>query len=180
EFGTRRWFVLGLSRGGQPDRGRSPAQERARHEQRRSLQRRSSLHGGVSTRGAGVWFVRAFSHNGRPDSTRSPWTTTASSALRSASIARWPFTRRNLASARSSPATHERRRMSPSRHRVTPAVTRGVTLRPDSIGLVVARARRNALGTPSRTTVSVSSRPSRRLDAAAEIGPVPSHPNTGQ
>jgi hypothetical protein len=77
---------------------------------------------------------------------------TVSRALRSAGIARCPFTRRNLASARRSPATHQRRRMSPSRHRVSRAVTRRVTLSTLSIGLVVTRVRRNAPRTPSRTT----------------------------
>src|SRR5262245_45322493 len=59
--------------------------------------------------------------------------------------------------------------MSPSRQRVTRAVTRRVTLSADSIGLVVASVRRSAPGTPSRTTVSVSARPSRRLDAASGL-----------
>jgi hypothetical protein len=40
-------------------------------------------------------------------------------------MARCPLTRRNLLSARNRPATHHRRRMSPSRQRVTRAVTRG-------------------------------------------------------
>ncbi len=57
--------------------------------------------------------------------------------------------------------------MSPSRHRVTRAVTRRVTDNALSIGLVVARVRRNAPEMPSRTTVSASSRPPRRLAAAS-------------
>ena len=84
-------------------------------------------------------------------------------------MARCPLTRRNWLSARNSPATHHRRRMSPSRQRVTRAVTRRVTLSADSIGLVVASVRRSAPGTPSRTTVSVSSNPSRRLAAASAL-----------
>ena len=55
-------------------------------------------------------------------------------------MARCPFTRRNLLSARSRPATHHRRRLSPSRQRVTRRVTRSA----DSIGLVVASVRRSA------------------------------------
>ena len=54
-------------------------------------------------------------------------------------------------------------------HLVTRAVTRRITVRADSIGLVVARVRRNAPGTPSRTTVSVFSNPSRRLEAASAL-----------
>jgi hypothetical protein len=42
--------------------------------------------------------------------------------------------------------------MSPSRQRVTRAVTRRVTLSADSIGLVVVSVRRSTPGTPSRTT----------------------------
>jgi hypothetical protein len=38
---ARRWLVLGLNRGSQPDRGRSPAEKRASHEQCRGVQRRS-------------------------------------------------------------------------------------------------------------------------------------------
>ena len=83
--------------------------------------------------------------------------------------ARCPLTRRNLLSARSRPATHHRRRISPSRQRVTRAVTRRVTERADSMGLVVAKVRRNAPARPSRTTVSVSSNPSRRLEAASGL-----------
>jgi hypothetical protein len=66
------------------------------------------------------------------------------------------------------PATHKRIRISQLRHRVTRAVTRRVTLSADSIGLVVARLRRSAPGRPSRITVNVSSRPSRRLAAPAQ------------
>ena len=46
---------------------------------------------------------------------------------------------------------------------------RHASLRPTSIGLVVAGVRRSARGTPSRTTVSVSSNPSRRLEAASAL-----------
>src|SRR5262249_36515789 len=52
---------------------------------------------------------------------------------------------------------------------VTRAATRRVTLSADSIGLVVASVRRSAQGTPSRTTASVSSNPSRRLAAASGL-----------
>jgi hypothetical protein len=45
---------------------------------------------------------------------------------------------RNFSSARARPAVYQRSRMSPSRQRVTRAVTVRVTLRTDSIGLVVA------------------------------------------
>ena len=46
-----------------------------------------------------------------------------------------PLTRRNLLSARRRPATHHRHhRISPSRQRVTRAVTRRVTERADSLG----------------------------------------------
>lgn len=82
-------------------------------------------------------------------------------------MARCPFMRRNPASARTRPAAHHRRRMSPSRHRVTREVTRRVTLNADSIELVVASVRRSTPDTPSHSTVSVYSRPSRRLDAAS-------------
>ena len=83
--------------------------------------------------------------------------------------ARWPLIRRNLLSA-ARPATHQRRRMSPSRQApVTRAVTRHITDSADSMGLVVANVRRNAPARPSRTTVSVSSSPSRRLDAASGL-----------
>ena len=92
-----------------------------------------------------------------------------SRAFMSNGNARWPLIRRNLLSARSRPATHHRRRMSPSRQRVTRAVTRRVTDSADSMGLVVANVRRNAPARPSRTTVSVSSSPSRRLDAASGL-----------
>ena len=92
-----------------------------------------------------------------------------SRALSSVGMARWPLTRRNLDSARSRPAAHQRFRISPSRHQVTRAVTRRVTLRADSIGLVVANVRRSAPDTPKRTTVSVSSTPSRRLTAASGL-----------
>ena len=54
----------------------------------------------------------------------------------------------------------DRRHMLPSRQRLTRAVTRRVTLRALSIGLVVASVRRRTPATPatpSRTTVSVSS-----------------------
>jgi hypothetical protein len=57
-----------------------------------------------------------------------------------------PLTRRNWLSARRRPAAHHRRRISPSRHRVTRAVTRRVTERADSMGLVVANVQRNAPG----------------------------------
>ena len=57
-----------------------------------------------------------------------------SGAFSGAGMARCPSTRRNLPSARDDPATHHRRRMSPSRQRVTRAVTRRVTLGADSIG----------------------------------------------
>ena len=75
-----------------------------------------------------------------------------SRAFSSAVMARRPLTRRNLLSARKRPATHHRRRISPSRQRVTRAVTRRVTLSADSIGLVVASVRRTTPGTPGRTT----------------------------
>jgi hypothetical protein len=55
---------------------------------------------------------------------------------------RCPFSRRNLLSARSRPAAHQRRLMSPFLERVTRAVTRRVTLSAGSIGLVVASGRR--------------------------------------
>jgi hypothetical protein len=42
-----------------------------------------------------------------------------------------------------------------------------VTLKADSIGLVVAKVRRKTADTPKRTTISVSSNPSRRLAAAS-------------
>ena len=80
-----------------------------------------------------------------------------------------PLTRRNWRSARSRPATHHRRRISPSRRRVTRAVTRRVTESADSLGLVVASVRRSAPARPSRTTVSVSSNRSRRLEAASGL-----------
>ncbi len=88
----------------------------------------------------------------------------SSRALMSFGRARCPLTRRNLLLARNRPAAHHRR-ISPSRHRVTRAVTRRVTERADSMGLVVANVRRNAPARPSRTTASVSSNPSRRLAA---------------
>ena len=44
-----------------------------------------------------------------------------------------------------------------------------MTLKADSIGLVVAKVRRSAADTPKRTTVSVSSKPSRRLAAASGL-----------
>ena len=48
-------------------------------------------------------------------------------------------------------------------------MTRRVTERADSMGLVVASVRRNAPARPSRTTASVSSNPSRRLEAASGL-----------
>ena len=60
-----------------------------------------------------------------------------SRAFISVGQARCPLTRRNLLSARNRPAMHHRRRISPSRQRVTRAVTRRVTESADSIGLVV-------------------------------------------
>jgi len=60
----------------------------------------------------------------------------SSRALMSVGRARCPLTRRNLLSARRRPATHHRRRISPSRQRVTRAVTRRVTERADSMGLI--------------------------------------------
>ncbi len=92
-----------------------------------------------------------------------------SRALRRVCMARWPLTRRNLPLARSRPATYQHCRISPSRHRITRAVTRRVALKADSIGLVVAGVRRRAAGTLNRTTVSVSSWPSRRLAAASGL-----------
>ncbi len=80
-----------------------------------------------------------------------------------------PFDPAELALGASRPAVHHRRRISPSRHRVTRAVTRRVTERADSMGLVVANVRRNAPARPSRTTASVSSNPSRRLAAASGL-----------
>lgn len=80
---------------------------------------------------------------------------------------RWPFSRRNLPSARSRPATHQRRRMSPSRQRVTREVTRRATDSADSIGLVEQSVRLKGPSRPNRSTVSVSSRPSRRLAPAS-------------
>jgi hypothetical protein len=92
-----------------------------------------------------------------------------SRAFRRVGIARRPFSLRNLDSARSRPAAHQRFRMSPSRHRVTRAVTHRVTLNADSIGLVVDSVRRSAADTSNRTTVNVSSSPSRRLAAASGL-----------
>ena len=80
-----------------------------------------------------------------------------------------PLDPAELALARRRPAAHHRRRISPSRHRVTRAVTRRVTERADSMGLVVANVRRNAPTRPSRTTVSVSSSLSRRLETASGL-----------
>jgi hypothetical protein len=74
-----------------------------------------------------------------------------------------------LLSARSSHATHQRSRNSPSRQRVTLEVTRCVTDNADSIGLVEHSVRRNGPLSPNRSTVSVSSRPSRRLAAASGL-----------
>jgi hypothetical protein len=51
----------------------------------------------------------------------------------------------------------------------TRAVTRRVTEGADSMGLVVAKVRRNAPARPSRTTVSVSSNHSRRPEAASGL-----------
>jgi hypothetical protein len=85
-------------------------------------------------------------------------------------MARCRLTRRNLLSARNRPAAHHRRRMSPSRQRVKRAVARRVTFSADSIGLVVASVLRSAPGTPSRTTVSVSSNPFRRVASASASG----------
>jgi hypothetical protein len=73
-------------------------------------------------------------------------------------MARRPLTQRNFDSARSRPAAQQRFRISPSRHQVTRAVTRLVTLKADSIGLVVAKVCRSDFDTPNRTTVSVSSK----------------------
>ena len=68
----------------------------------------------------------------------------SSGALISVGRVLCPLTRRNRLSARSRPATHHRRRISPSRQRLTRAVTRRVTARADSMGWVVASVRRNA------------------------------------
>lgn len=82
---------------------------------------------------------------------------------------RYPFTRRHLLSARSGHATHHRRRMSPSRQRVTREVTRrAADSSADSIGLVEHNVRLKVPVRPSRSTVSVSSSPSRRLAAARD------------
>src|SRR3954470_7505912 len=63
-------------------------------------------------------------------------------------MSRCPLTRRNLPSARNRPATHHRRRMSPSRQRVTRAVTRRVRPSANSIGLVIANVRWHQAGGP--------------------------------
>ena len=59
--------------------------------------------------------------------------------------------------------------MSPSRQRLTQEVTRCATDSADSVGLVELSVRRSGPVRPSRITVSVSSRPSRRLAAASGL-----------
>jgi hypothetical protein len=108
------------------------------------------------------WYSHATSRSVPVGSPR----TIPSRALSRVGIPRWPFSRRNVLSDRSRPATHHRFRMSSSRHCVTRAVTRHVTLNGDSIGMVVARLRRSAPGTANLITVRVSFNPSLRLEAA--------------
>ena len=85
-------------------------------------------------------------------------------------MARWPLTRRNLDSAQSNPALHQRFRMSPSRQRVTrERYPPRHHSRPTRSGWSSPGSGAAPPDTPNRTTVSVSSNPSRRLDAASGL-----------
>jgi hypothetical protein len=75
-------------------------------------------------------------------------------------------TRRNCLPASTMPAAHQRSAICPSRQRLTFALrTRQIEII-DSMALVERSVRASVGGTSRRSTVSVSSRPSRRLAAA--------------
>src|SRR5438094_10534998 len=78
----------------------------------------------------------------------------------------WPLTRRNWLVASTMPAAHQRSAICPSRQRLTFVQWLRQMEIIDSIGLVERNVRARVGGTPSRSTVSVSGRPS-RSDAAA-------------
>jgi hypothetical protein len=68
------------------------------------------------------------------------------------------------------PAAHQRSAICPSRQRLTlPDFDRQIEII-DSMALVERSVRASVGGTPSRRTVSVSARPSRRLAAADGLG----------
>jgi hypothetical protein len=76
------------------------------------------------------------------------------------------LTRRNCLPASTMPAAAQRRAIVPSCQCLTfLACSRQISIM-DSMGLVDRRVRARVGGTPSRSTVRVSSRPSRRLAAA--------------
>ena len=89
-----------------------------------------------------------------------------SSAARSAGRCRWPLTRRNCLPASTIPAAHQRSAIRPSRQRLTLLACSRHTEIIDSMALVERSIRASVGGTPRRSTVRVSSRPSRRLAAA--------------
>jgi len=89
------------------------------------------------------------------------------SAVTSAPSSPCRLMRRKRSAARSKPSPIHRRRMSPSRQRLMFRVTcRSVPIR-FSMQFVVAKKRRSVGGSPSFSTVSVSSKPSRTLAAAS-------------
>ena len=89
-----------------------------------------------------------------------------SRAARSAGRCRWPLTRRNCLPASTIPAAHQCSAIRPSRQRLTLLACSRHTEIIDSMALVERSVRARVGGTPRRSTVSVSSRPSRRLAAA--------------
>jgi hypothetical protein len=89
-----------------------------------------------------------------------------SRAARSVGRCRWPLTRRNCSSASTIPAAHQGSAICPSRQRLTLPVWSRQTEIVDSMQFVERSVRARVGGTPSRSTVSVSCGPSRRLAAA--------------
>src|SRR6476620_4677356 len=89
-----------------------------------------------------------------------------SSAVRSAGRCRWPLARRNCLPYSTIPAAHQRSAICPSRERLTLSACSRHTEIIDSMQFVDLNVRARVGGTPRRSTVSVWSRPSRRLAAA--------------
>jgi len=104
-----------------------------------------------------------------------------SSAVRSVGRCRCPLTRRNCLPASIIPAAHQRNAICPSRPRFRLAACSRHTEIIDSMVLVDRSVRANVVGTPRRSTVSVSDRPSRRLaPAPGGCGRVPSPGRAGR
>src|SRR3954453_8285154 len=96
----------------------------------------------------------------------------ASSDARSFARCRWPLTRRNCLPASTIPAAHQRSAICPSRQRLTLVEWLRQMEIMLSMALVERSVRASVRGTPSRSTVSVSASPSRRLAPAlgGELG----------